>query len=63
MSLAERGKTERTMEDVRELKSAAELTVQHFERNRASGNFQGDDEHECWNALLAALEKVKRWLP
>jgi hypothetical protein len=38
-----------------QLRAAAELTVQHFRRNQASGNFQGDDEHECWNALERAL--------
>ena len=38
-----------------ELREAAELTVQHFKRNQVSGNFQGDDEHECWGALREAL--------
>jgi hypothetical protein len=34
---------------------AAKLTVLHFQRNQASGNFQGDDEHEAWAALEAAI--------
>jgi len=42
-------------EEVLALVAAAELTIQHFKRNQASGNFQGDDEHECWTALEAAL--------
>lgn len=38
------------------LVDAAKLTVMHFKRNQASGNFQGDDEHEAWTALTKALE-------
>lgn len=41
-------------EKVAKLIEAATVTIQHFERNNVSGNFQGDDEHECWNALRAA---------
>lgn len=37
------------------LRAAAQLTVLHFKRNKASGNFQGDDEHEAWSALETAL--------
>lgn len=42
-----------------ELIKASQLTIQHFKRNQISGNFQGDDEHECWTALRNALGKVK----
>lgn len=41
-----------------ELLEAARLTVLHFERSAASGNFQGDDEHEAWTALSRAIEKA-----
>lgn len=41
-----------------DLYEAAQLTVLHFRRNRASGNFQGDDEHEAWTALEAALQRA-----
>jgi hypothetical protein len=37
------------------LLAAAKLTALHFERNQASGNFQGDDEHEAWSALSKAI--------
>jgi hypothetical protein len=37
------------------LLAAAKLTVQHFERQLASDVFLGDDEHECLNALRAAI--------
>ena len=44
-------------ERIAELVRAMNLTINHFHRNQISGNFQGDDEHECWNALKVALEK------
>ena len=37
------------------LRKAGELTVLHFQRSNASGNFQCDDEHEAWTALTRAL--------
>ena len=42
-----------------DLLKAAQLTALHFERNRASGNFQGDDEHEEWTALSYAIAKAE----
>jgi hypothetical protein len=41
-----------------DLLEAAKLTVLHFKRNQASGNFQGDDEHEVWTALEKAISKA-----
>lgn len=43
------------LENQAALRAAAQLTVLHFKRNRASGNFQGDDEHDAWEALETAL--------
>jgi hypothetical protein len=37
------------------LREAAMTALLHFRRNAASGNWQGDDEHEAWNKLEAAL--------
>jgi len=42
-----------------DLLAAARLTVLHFSRNRNSGTFQGDDEHEAWSALTAAIAKAE----
>lgn len=42
-----------------DLLEAAKLTALHFKRNRDSGNFQGDDEHEAWNALEQAIQKAE----
>ena len=44
-------------ESVLQLIEAAKLAVENFNRNRASGNFLGDDDHEVWQALLRALER------
>lgn len=41
-----------------ELLKAAQLTALHFKRSDASGNFLGDDEHEAWSALEAAISKA-----
>lgn len=43
----------------KELLEAAKLTALHFERNKVSGNFQGDDEHEAWSALENAITKAE----
>jgi hypothetical protein len=40
------------------LLEAAKLTVLHFERSLASGNFLGDDEHETWTCLRVAIQKA-----
>ena len=45
--------------EVARLREAAELTVLNFRRNQASGNFQGDDEHEAWTALNRALRGLE----
>lgn len=37
------------------LLEAAALTILHFQRRQASGNFQGDDEHEAWTSLTKAI--------
>ena len=42
-----------------DLLEAAKLTVLHFRRNLASGNFQGDDEHEAWTARNRAIAKAE----
>lgn len=42
-----------------DLLDAAKLTVQNFERTRASGNFLGDDDHEAWLALTKAIAKAE----
>lgn len=42
-----------------DLLDAARLTVLHFQRTHASGGFQGDDEHEAWAALNAAIAKAE----
>lgn len=42
-----------------ELLDACRLTALHFARMAASDNFMGDDEHEAWNALTAAIAKAK----
>jgi hypothetical protein len=42
-----------------ELIDALTLVELHFRRNHASGNFQGDDEHEAWTAVRAALAKTE----
>ena len=42
-----------------DLLEAAKLTVLHFQRSQASGNFQGDDEHEAWTALQKAIAKAE----
>lgn len=41
-----------------DLLEAAKLTALHFKRSLASGNFQGDDEHEAWTALQKAIDKA-----
>lgn len=41
-----------------DLLAAAQLAVLNFKRSQASGNFQGDDEHESWSALNAAIAKA-----
>jgi hypothetical protein len=38
---------------------ALELVDQNFKRNDTSGNFLGDDEHEAWAAVTAALAKAR----
>ena len=47
------------VEKLPELLEAARLTVQHFKRKHRGGAFQGDDEHEAWTALEAAIAKVE----
>jgi hypothetical protein len=42
-----------------DLYAALALVEQHFQRNQVSGNFQGDDEHEAWTAVSAALKKAR----
>lgn len=42
-----------------DLLTAARLTVLHFKRTHASGGEQGDDEHEAWTALDAAIAKAE----
>jgi hypothetical protein len=37
------------------LREAAMTALLHFRRNATSGNWQGDDEHEAWSKLEAAL--------
>lgn len=41
-----------------ELLAACELVDLHFTRNKHSGAFQGDDEHEAWNAVALAIKKA-----
>jgi len=50
-----------TPEDVSRLVEAARLTVQLFSRKNLYPeiNFMGDDEHEAWSALGAALAPFK----
>ena len=43
-----------------QLAEAASLTVLMFRRAQASGNWLGDDEHEAWTALAAALAAAQR---
>lgn len=42
-----------------ELLAAAKLAALHFTRQRLSGNFQGDDEHEAWTALEKAIARAE----
>lgn len=42
-----------------DLLRAIKLTLRMFERDQASGNFQGDEEHEAWSALAAAVAKAE----
>jgi hypothetical protein len=42
-----------------DLLAAAKLAVLHFKRNKATGDFQGDDEHEAWTALDDAISKAE----
>lgn len=56
MEAADRLTSAETLQaEIERPRAAAELASLHFARNRASGNFQGDDEHEAWGALAAAL--------
>jgi uncharacterized Zn finger protein (UPF0148 family) len=41
------------------LLEALKLVDLHFQRNLASDNFQGDDEHEAWNAVRNAIKSAK----
>lgn len=50
--------TARLIATAPELLAAAELAAQTFERSDASGKFLGDDEHEAWTALNAAIKKA-----
>ncbi len=43
----------------KELLAAAKLATLNFERSNASGNFLGDDDHEAWTALNAAIKKAE----
>jgi len=43
-----------------ELLDVARLVIEVFQRNDASGNFLGDDEHELWNAAGLAVAKAER---
>ena len=44
-----------------DLLEAAKLTALHFKRmnEHTDVNFMGDDEHECWAALNAAIAKAE----
>lgn len=42
-----------------DLLAAARLTALHFKRCHASGWDMGDDEHEAWSALNAAIAKAE----
>lgn len=42
-----------------DLRAACEAVDLCFQRNLASGNFMGDDEHEAWNIVRAALSKAQ----
>lgn len=42
-----------------DLLEALKLVNLHFQRNHSSGNFQGDDEHETWTAVRAAIAKTE----
>lgn len=49
----------RLMSSHAKLLDAANIAALHFRRNKASGEFQGDDEHEAWTALEAAIAKAE----
>lgn len=46
----------RLIEAAPELLAAAKLACLNFKRTVAGGNFMGDDEHESWTALDAAIK-------
>ncbi len=38
---------------------ALKLVALNFQRNDASGNFLGDDDHEAWSAVNRVIEKAE----
>lgn len=53
-------KRARLMAAAPDLLQAACLAALNFKRSDASGNFLGDDDHEAWTALNAAIAKAER---
>lgn len=52
-------KTAKLQRDRDALLKAAKTAVRNFERAAASGNFLGDDEHESWSLLDAAIQQAE----